>query len=277
MMGVYYILVVSLAIITLAMASPMMTAASGPLNQAQATTTVSPPAVTKNAHLRCTSGSSAVYTTDCTMGTPVSYCWKPPSPIKCQSGEFPSVWHPDHCMEEQTCFPISAAWITTECSNGAIPYATKTLYDGTLAEGKSTVISSVSCACGSNQWYSVAMLDGGSQFDTFCMPYNSCPPGMATSTSIKAYCASATDSTAVAACSDISLESHYCKCDDPMQTPVYPEEPGAAATGLYHHFKLHSRQIEYQKGLESCPSPVQVTQVKSFAEQHSSAIPSVSP
>ena len=76
----------------------------------------------------------------------------------------------------------------------------------------------------------MTVLDGGSQFETFCMPYNSCP-GMATSTSINAYCASATDSAAVAACSDISPEFQYCNCDDPMQTPVYPEEPGAAATG----------------------------------------------
>lgn len=140
-MGFQCTTVVSLAMIVLAMAFPQETAASGQLDLAQVTTAASPPAVTKDAHLRCSYGSSMLYTTDCTMGTPVSYCWKPPSPIKCRVGEFPSVWHPDHCMEEQTCFPISAAWITTECSNGAVPYGTKTLYDGTLAGGKTTVIS----------------------------------------------------------------------------------------------------------------------------------------
>jgi hypothetical protein len=247
-MGFHCINVVSLALFVLAMAFPRETAVSGQLDLAHATTTASPPAVTEDATLRCAHGSSILYTTDCTMGTPVSYCWKPARPIICRTNEFPSVWHPDHCNEEQTCFPISAAWITTECSNGAVPYSTKTLYDGTLAGGKSTVIScklrfshmektsinataAVSCACGSNQWYSMTMLDGGSQFDTFCMPYNSCPPGMAASTSINAYCASATDSAAMSACSDFSPESNYCSCNDPMQTPVYPKEPGAAATG----------------------------------------------
>lgn len=77
----------------------------------------------------------------------------------------------------------------------------------------------------------MTMLDGGSQFDTFCMPYNSCPPGMETSTSTNAYCASATDAAAVAACYGISPEAHYCQCEDPMETPVYPDAPGAAATG----------------------------------------------
>ena len=140
-MGFHCITVVSLAIFVLAMAFPRETVAIGQLDLAHATTTASPPADTKDAHLRCAHGSSVLYTTDCTMGTPVSYCWKPPPPIKCQGDEFPSVWHPDHCMEEQTCFPISAAWITTECSNGAVPYGTKILYDGTLAGGRATVIS----------------------------------------------------------------------------------------------------------------------------------------
>lgn len=76
------------------------------------------------------------------------------------------------------------------------------------------------------------MLDGISQYDTFCMPYNTCPPGMVTSTSTNTSCASATEAAAVAACSDISPEAHYCQCKDPMQTPVYPYEPGAAATGF---------------------------------------------
>jgi hypothetical protein len=38
-------------------------------------------------------------------------------------------------MEVSTCFPTDADWITTECSNGALPVSTETLYSGTLAEG----------------------------------------------------------------------------------------------------------------------------------------------
>lgn len=140
-MGFHYITVVSLALLIVAMVFPRETAVSGQLDLPHATTSASPPGVTDDAHLHCMHGSTIVYTTDCTMGNPVSYCWKPEPSIKCRAGYFPSVWHPDHCMEEQTCFPLSAAWITTECSNGAMPYSTKILYDGTLAGGRSTVIS----------------------------------------------------------------------------------------------------------------------------------------
>ena len=109
---------------------------------ASATTTTSAAiAVTAAPRLACSDGSTILHTTDCTLGTLVSFCYKPQTPIKCQSGFFPSVWHPDHCMEESTCFPLNAVWITTECSNGALPYTTKTLFDGTLAGGESTVIS----------------------------------------------------------------------------------------------------------------------------------------
>lgn len=139
-MGFYYTTCVSLASFVVALAFPRETSVSGQLNLPHATTSASPPAVTEDANLRCMDESTILYTTDCTIGTPVSYCWKPEPPIKCRAGYFPSVWHPDHCMEEQTCFPLNAAWITTECSNGAIPYSTTTLYDGTLAGGKSTAI-----------------------------------------------------------------------------------------------------------------------------------------
>ncbi|KAJ5123788.1 hypothetical protein N7448_009885 [Penicillium atrosanguineum] len=230
-MGFHYITVVSLTMFVLALAFPRETGQGGKLDLAHATTTASPPAVTEDANLLCTDGSSILYTTDCTMGTPVSYCWKAPPQITCGTGEFPSVWHPGHCEEAQTCFPVTAPWITTKCSNGATPYSTSTLYDGTLAGGQSTVITSVSCVCAPDQWYSMTISNGGSQIDTFCMPHDSCPPGMTTSVSTNTYCASATDSAAVSACSGISLESNYCNCGDPNQTPVYPEQPGATATG----------------------------------------------
>jgi hypothetical protein len=104
------------------------------------TTTAAPMAITQSPELWCPYGQTAIYTTDCTMGTPVSYCYSPDPPAECAQGFFPSVWHPDHCMEQSTCFPLREPWITTSCSNGAIPFTTSTIYDGTLAGGYSTVI-----------------------------------------------------------------------------------------------------------------------------------------
>lgn len=124
---------------TAAVAFPQQTAVVTPATTAPATT------ITKAASLSCTSGATAVYTTDCTMGFPVSYCHVPEPPIQCSEGYFPSVYHPGHCIEASTCFPVDADWITTECSNGAIPYTTKTLYEGTLAGGESTTISGKFC------------------------------------------------------------------------------------------------------------------------------------
>lgn len=46
-------------------------------------------------------------------------------------------------MELQTCYALDAAWITTECSNGGIPWSTSTLYEGTLADGVSTVVTGI--------------------------------------------------------------------------------------------------------------------------------------
>jgi hypothetical protein len=112
-----------------------------PQQTAAGTTTATPAMITKAASLSCSDGQTAVYTTDCTMGTPTSYCARPEPPIQCSEGYFPSVWHPGHCMEMSTCFPLDAPWITTECSHGAIPWTTKTLYEGTLAGGQSTIIS----------------------------------------------------------------------------------------------------------------------------------------
>jgi hypothetical protein len=110
--------------------------------QTAAGATIAPPAtITKAASLSCSDGQTAVYTTDCTMGTPTSYCARPEPPIQCSEGYFPSVWHPGHCIEQSTCFPLDASWITTECSHGAIPWTTKTMYEGTLAGGQSTIIS----------------------------------------------------------------------------------------------------------------------------------------
>ncbi|KAJ5382097.1 hypothetical protein N7517_000008 [Penicillium concentricum] len=112
-----------------------------PQQTAVITTTATPATITKAASLSCSDGKTAVYTTDCTMGTPTSYCASPEPPIQCSEGYFPSVWHPGHCMEQSTCFPLDASWITTECSHGAVPWTTSTLYEGTLAGGQSTIIS----------------------------------------------------------------------------------------------------------------------------------------
>jgi hypothetical protein len=77
------------------------------------------------------------------MGTPVSYCHSAPPPISCSAGYFPGVWHPGHCIEASTCYPVDASWITTKCSNGGVPWRTSTLYEGVLAgETTSTTISS---------------------------------------------------------------------------------------------------------------------------------------
>ncbi|KAJ5826470.1 hypothetical protein N7447_003233 [Penicillium robsamsonii] len=214
-----------------------------PQQTAAGTTTVPPATITKAASLSCSDGKTAVYTTDCTMGTPTSYCASPEPPIQCSEGYFPSVWHPGHCMEQSTCFPLDASWITTECSHGAIPWTTSTLYEGTLAGGESTIISgesflhnvtnilrlykAVSCSCAKNQWYSMTMLPGASTVDTFCMPSSSCPAGMTTSVSTNTYCATAPASV----CSDIPLETNYCRCESAAQTPVYPDSVGAAPTG----------------------------------------------
>lgn len=115
--------------------------AAFPQQTAIGTTTAPPTTITKAASLSCSDGQTAVYTTDCTMGTPTSYCARPEPPIQCSEGYFPSVWHPGHCIEQSTCFPLDASWITTECSHGAIPWTTSTLYEGTLAGGQSTIIS----------------------------------------------------------------------------------------------------------------------------------------
>ncbi|KGO40695.1 hypothetical protein PEX1_027200 [Penicillium expansum] len=198
-----------------------------PQQTAAGTTTAPPTTITKAASLSCSDGETAVYTRDCTMGTPTSYCARPEPPIQCSEGYFPSVWHPGHCMEQSTCFPLDASWITTECSHGAIPWTTSTLYEGTLAGGQSTIISAVSCSCARDQWYSMTILPGASTVDTFCMPSSSCPAGMTTSVSTNTYCATAPAS----ACSNVPLETNYCKCEDTTQTPVYPDSVGAAPTG----------------------------------------------
>ncbi|KAJ5146213.1 uncharacterized protein N7515_000777 [Penicillium bovifimosum] len=173
------------------------------------TTTAAPMAITQGPELWCPKGQIAIYTTDCTMGTSVSYCYSPDRPVECEQGFFPSVWHPDHCMEQSTCFPLKEPWITTSCSNGAIPFWTSTIYDGTLAGGHSTVIK--------DQWYSMTQRDGSSHYDTFCMPHSYCPRGMTTSVSLNEYCA--------------TQLAGFCKCAHAKQTPVYPDWPGAWPTG----------------------------------------------
>ncbi|KAJ5470231.1 hypothetical protein N7530_007588 [Penicillium desertorum] len=191
------------------------------------TMAAAPAVITQGPELLCSDGQTAIYTTDCTMGTPISYCFSQEPPLECPQGSFPSVWHPDHCMEQSSCFPLSEPWITTKCSNGAIPYSTSTIYQGTLVGGESTVIRGVSCSCATNQWYSMTLLPGSSNYDIFCMPYSYCPRGMTTSVSINEYCAT----QPVGVCSDIPLEANLCQCASPSQTPVYPDWPGANPTG----------------------------------------------
>lgn len=91
--------------------------------------------------LSCTDGSTVLTTTECTVGSTVSYCYSPPAPIQCPTGSFPGIWHPEHCASEQTCYPLNASWITTACSHGGIGYETSTLFVGTLADGETTTIS----------------------------------------------------------------------------------------------------------------------------------------
>jgi hypothetical protein len=121
-------------------ALPQQTAS--PVFASTARSTTSPPAVIITpSPLSCSDGSTVLTTTDCTVGKTISYCYSPPPPIQCSTGSFPGVWHPGHCLTEQTCYPLNAPWITSECSNGGIPYATSTLYEGTLAGGDTTTIS----------------------------------------------------------------------------------------------------------------------------------------
>lgn len=139
----YLVAIISLSFSITTFAFPRETAIAQNVQLTHAVT-AEPPGITSAGTLRCTDGATILHTTDCTMGTPVSFCYKPQPPITCDEGYFPSVWHPDHCMQESTCFPTDADWITTECSNGAYPYSTETLYSGTLAgEGDSIV----TCEC----------------------------------------------------------------------------------------------------------------------------------
>lgn len=80
----------------------------------------------------------------------------------------------------------------------------------------------VSCSCSQNQWYSF-----GPEYNVFCMPTASCPPGMTTSISTNSYCATAPAS----ACSDVDVTANYCECADHAATPVYSNRVGAVATG----------------------------------------------
>ncbi|OKP12400.1 hypothetical protein PENSUB_2136 [Penicillium subrubescens] len=193
------ILTISLTFSITALAFPRET---GVNNHVQPTkvVTAAPPAITEEGSLRCFDGATILHTTDCTMGTPVSFCFKPQTPITCDEGYFPSVWHPDHCIEVSTCFPTDADWITTECSNGALPVSTKTL---------------------------MTTIDGASDFETYCMPTRSCSPGMTTSMSINEYCATASADI----CSGLPPHADRCECVGRNMTPVYPDGPGATATG----------------------------------------------
>ncbi|CAI7659053.1 unnamed protein product [Penicillium bialowiezense] len=187
------------------------------------TTDAAPAKITQGPELICMSGQTAVYTTDCSMGTPLSYCSSPEPPITCTPGSFPSVWHPDECIEESTCFPLNAPWITTKCSNGAFPYSMSTFYRGTIAGGQSTTVTGLSCSCAQNQWTSTKTGDSGEE--SFCMVYETfrCPPGMDTSDMVYPTCSA----SPFGGCPLISV----CVCADKAQTPVYPDGSGLEPTG----------------------------------------------
>ena len=79
--------------------------------------------------------------------------------------------------------------------------------------------------------------------ETFCMPYRSCPPGMTTFTSTNAYCATAT----TGACLDTQYTTEYCECADPMQTPVYDDDPEEGAIGCEQEGYLYEYYHAYQR------------------------------
>lgn len=139
---IYWLLYVIpyVSLFSTAIASPRETSKAS-WSSVTLTATPAPPTVTEAAIVRCQDGSTILHTKDCTAGTPVSYCHKQMPPITCGPGFFPSVWHPGHCLEEETCFALDADWITTECSNGAYPFTTTTLYEGRLAGGEWTAVS----------------------------------------------------------------------------------------------------------------------------------------
>ncbi|CAG8411333.1 unnamed protein product [Penicillium salamii] len=189
------------------------------------TTTAAPAQITHGPELVCLENQTAIYTTDCTLGTPISYCFSPEPPISCPWGSFPSVWHPDHCMEESTCYPVTVPWITTSCSNGALPYSTITYYKGTLAGGYSTILKGYSCSCDSDEWTSTRQVASTSQ--TFCMPHSRCPPGMISTATWSNDCSL----EGHILCPPDQMEIDLCICGDELQTPVYPNSSGARPTG----------------------------------------------
>lgn len=208
-------------------AIPQETASSTGFTVVASTTTPPTSTITSATPLTCTDGSTVLYTTECTMGYPISYCYSPPPPIQCPTGFFPGTWHPGHCITQSTCYPTDAVWLTSECSNGAIAAGTSTLYAGTLADGSSTIIKDVSCTCAANQYYSWGAVTTGTitTEEVFCMPYSECASGMTTSISTNGYCASTP-----ASCPGRPTTTPYCKCANPTQTPVYPPG-GSVPTG----------------------------------------------
>lgn len=134
----------ALAVSAIPQATPSQTPSPSTATPGSSTTVTSPPSatITPSPTLSCSNGSTAVYTTDCTLGHPISYCYSPPPPIQCSSGYFPGSYAAGHCDTASTCYPLTAPWLTTKCSNGGIPYSTSTLYVGTLAGGEMTTISS---------------------------------------------------------------------------------------------------------------------------------------
>jgi hypothetical protein len=127
-----------LALAVSALLTLMPSSSSGRIPDSITTTRATLPAMSP---LTCSGGSTVLTTTDCTVGNTISYCYRSPPPIQCPTSSFPGVWHPEHCVAEQTCYPIDAPWITTECSHGGILYSTSTLYEGTLAGGNTTTIT----------------------------------------------------------------------------------------------------------------------------------------
>lgn len=181
--------------------------------------------VTTAPGLTCTGGSTVLFTEECTYRYPISYCHSPEPPITCGPSSFPSIYYPVRCFSQSTCYPVDAAFITSKCTFGGIPYLTSTLYEGTLAGGDSTTITNVQCSCASDQYYSLTLLPGSSNVHAFCMPTSSCPAGMSTSTRTNTFCLTASCG------STVPLTTDFCECGT-RSTAVYQEGPaGATAVG----------------------------------------------
>lgn len=166
--------------------------------------------------LHCTSGSTVLHTQDCTYGFPISYCYSSPPTPNCSTGYYPSVYYPERCFSESTCFPVPTT--TSACNQGNTAYSTHTNYNGTLAGGKHTVIEEPVCRCsGWISWqqtspYSSACLPTYKPSDTPCASY---------------FTTSATTFSYTNISDVVTVKNTFCYCPA-GETPYYPVATGTA-------------------------------------------------